>query len=163
MAGRIGAVSWAEPVDELERRYRQATTVGARTRLQVLWLVRQGQSARAAAHPAGVGEHTAIRWLGWYRPGGLAAVLRRLPGHTSRGRANWLSRDQRSALLAEAATGRFLTAADAQAWIRAEFGVAYSRRGTYGALARLGIHSKVPRPQAERANPASQDAWKKGG
>jgi transposase len=54
--------------------------VQRRKRLQVLWLVRRGRTATAAATEVGVGQRTVLRWLDWYRAGGLEAVLRRVPG-----------------------------------------------------------------------------------
>ena len=45
----------------------------------------------------------------------------------------------------------------------ADLRVAYTYNGLFTLLARLGVHPKVPRPQADKADPALQDAWKKGG
>jgi transposase len=163
MAGHIGAVSWAETAEALDARYRQAPAVAERKRLQVLALVRRGNTARAAAHQAGVGERTVVRWLDWYRAGGLAAVLRRQPGHAARGRRCWLTAAQQAELLTEAGAGRFRTYGEARTWLGERFQARYTYDGAHTLLTRLGIHPKVPRPVAEKADPAAQVAWKKGG
>ncbi len=58
MSGVIKAVEWAETAQELYERYKVETDIKARKRLQVLWLVRTGQSVSSAAKQAGVGERT---------------------------------------------------------------------------------------------------------
>jgi transposase len=95
MSGVIRAVEWSETTEELYRRYKEETDIHLRKRLQVLWLIRSGQGARAAAKQAGVGERTAVRWLGWYREGGLESVLERVPGHGALGAASRLSEEQK--------------------------------------------------------------------
>ena len=162
MAGRVQPIAWAESAEELYERYRAERGLARRQRLQVLWRVRGGVTARQAAREAGVGARTAARWLGWYRAGGLDAVLRRVPGHGARGGAGRLTAEQRGRLLEEAREGAFRTYGEARAWVEETFGVAYSYQGMYSALARLGVHPKVPRPLAAKADPAAQEAWKRG-
>jgi transposase len=162
MAGRIQPIAWQESAEELYARYRAERDVARRTRLQVLWRVRSGAPARRAAREAGVGARTATRWLGWYRAGGLAAVLARVPGHGARGRPGRLTPEQRRALVDRAGTGAFRTYDEARQWVERAFGVAYSYQGMYGVLARLGVRPKVPRPLAAKADPAAQEAWKRG-
>ncbi len=163
MSGVIQPIAWGESADALYARYRAAEPIAARKRLQALWLVRSGQSARAAAHQTGVGERTVVRWLGWYRQGGLGAVLARVPGHAATGTPCWLTAEQQRAVVAEAARGRFRTYAEAQAWVHEQYGVPYSYQGLYAVLVRLGVRPKVPRPRAEQADPRAQAAWKRGG
>jgi transposase len=143
-------------------RYRGERDLQRRKRLQVLWLVRQGKTATAAAREAGVGLRTALRWLDWYRTGGLEAVLRRVPGHGARGSTCWLSAEQQAQLLARCSAGAFRTYGEAQRWVNREFGVSYRYDGIHTLLTRLGVHPKVPRPTAAKADPALQEAWKKG-
>jgi transposase len=143
-------------------RYRAEREVQRRKRLQVLWLVRQGRTATAAATEAGVGVRTVLRWLDWYRAAGLAEVLRRVPGHGARGAACWLSPEQQAALLAQCRRGAFRTDGEAQRWVNREFAVPYRYDGIHTLLTRLGVHPKVPRPTAATADPAVQEAWKKG-
>ena len=159
----IRPVRWAESAEELYQRYRTATDRAHRKRLRALWLVCRGESARAAAQHAGRGERTVVRWLGWYRRGGLGAVLRRVPGHGARGTPGRLAAEQQRALVERASTGVFRTYAEAQQWVQQQYGVAYTYQGIYAALARLGVHPKVPRPVAAKADPAAQAAWNKGG
>ena len=61
-----------------------------------------------------------------------------------------------------AASGEFHTAAEARQWIRERFGVSYRPKGIYRLLGRLGCRPKVPRPLHEKADPAEQEAWKRG-
>jgi transposase len=109
-----------------------------------------------------VGQRSLERWLGWYREGGLQAVLHRVPGHGAQGQASRLTAAQQAQLLAEVASGRFHTYDEARSWIAQTFGVRYSYQGVYSVLARLEVHPKVPRPMAAKADPDTQAAWKKG-
>ena len=155
-------VAWTESADELYARFRTEGDGRRRQRLQALWLVRRGDAIADAARVAGVGQRSLERWLGWYRQGGLAAVLERLPGHGARGQPSRLSPAQQQALVAETAQGTLHTYDEARAWVGDQFGVSYSYTGLFSLLARLGVHPKVPRPQAEKADPAAQAAWKGG-
>jgi len=161
--GRPVTVEWSAGAAERYARYAAERDVGRRARLPVLWLVRTGAGVAAAGRPAGVGGRSAERWLGWYRRGGLAEVLRRVPGHGARGAPGRLTAAQQERLLGEARAGACRTDDEARRWVAAEFGVRSTDQGMDAALARLGVHPKVPRPMAAKADPAAQAAWKKGG
>lgn len=161
--GRPLAVEWAAEDDaaSLQARYRRERRADVRPRLHGLWLVRAGRSARAAAEVLGVHERTVTRWLGWYRTGGLAAVEGRHAG--GQGAPSFLTAEQREALAAEVATGRFRTAAEIRRWVEERWGVAYTEGGMYALLQRLRCAPKVPRPLHAKADTAAQARWKKGG
>lgn len=162
MAGVIQAIEWQESAEELYARYRTETELERRKRLHALWLVRQGESETEAAHQAGIGRRTLARWLAWYRAGGLPEVLQRVPGHASTGAECWLSRAQMAELYQRCSNGQFKSTPEVQAWVEEQWGVRYTYHGMYSVLERLSIHPKVPRPQAEKADPQKQEAWKKG-
>jgi transposase len=157
------AVAWRETAEELYAQYRTEGEVARRKRLQVLWRVRAGDAPAVAGKAAGVGARTVERWLAWYRAGGVDEVLRRVPGCGGRRSTSWLGPEQEQALVAECARGAFRTYEEARVWVAAEYGVAYRYKGMYAALARLGVHPKVPRPVAEQADAAAQEAWRQGG
>jgi transposase len=163
MAGRIAEVKWAESADELYALYRAETDVGQRKRLQALWLVRQGMSAREAARQVGVGERTLLRWLVWYRAKGLSEVLGRVPGHGAPGSQCRLTAAQQEELMRRSSAGEFRSTGEVRDWVETHWKVRYRESGMYGVLARLTVHPKVPRPRAEKADPAAQEGWKKGG
>ncbi len=163
MARVIKAVEWAESEQELYELYRAQSDVGLRKRTQAMWLLRQGVSETETARMVGVGRRTVTRWLGWYRVGGLDEVTRRVPGYGAPGGTARLTSEQLGELVEHAKTGEFRTYEDARLWVREQFGVEYRYQGMYAVLARLGVHPKVPRPQAAKADPAAQEAWKKGG
>lgn len=157
------AVAWAETAEELEARYRAEREVERRKRLGALWRVRAGDRVADAGRLAGVGERTVFRWLGWYRAEGLAGVLRRVPGHGATGQPHRLTPEQRAGVLARCSAGEFRTFEEARAWAEAEYGVAYRPGGFYTTLRRLGVRPRVPRPVAEKADPARREAWRSGG
>jgi transposase len=157
------AVRWEETTEGLYERYRAERDVERRKRLGALWRVRAGDRVADAGRVVGVGERTVFRWLGWYRAAGLDGVLRRVPGHGAVGQPHRLTAEQRAGLLAQCAQGDFRTFEEARAWVEAAYGVAYRPGGFYTSLHRLGVRPKVPRPVAERADPAVQEAWKSGG
>ena len=157
------AVEWTETAEELERRYRAERDVERRKRLGALWRVRLGDRIPEAGRVVGVGSRTVDRWLGWYRAGGLGEVLRRVPGHGAVGQPHRLTAAQRAELLEHAGRGEFRTYEEARAWVEATYGVAYRPGGFYTSLHRLGVRPKVPRPVAEKADPAAREAWRAGG
>ncbi len=159
---RTVTIDWQESADELYRQYTAERDVVRRERLQALWLVRTGSSVGEASRIAGVGHRSVERWLGWYRQGGLAEVLRRVPGHGARGAPSRLSAAHQAQLLSKVGEGAFRTYDEARQWVEQEFGVRYSYQGMYSVLARLEVHPKVPRPLAAKADPEAQAAWKKG-
>jgi transposase len=155
------AIAWQEAADALYRRYRQETKPDLRPRWHALWLLRTGTTAREAARVLGVHERSVQQWIAWYRQGGLDAVAaHRKAGKGSRAR---LTAEQHATLLAEAATGRFRTAAEVVRWVAEQFGAVYTVSGMHQLLRRLRCKPKVPRPLAEKADPVAQEGWKRGG
>ncbi len=150
-----------DSVEALRRAYREEADGEVRTRLHGLWLLRRGQRLDEVAEVVGVHPRTVQRWVQWYRRGGVAAVQARQRGGP--GQASWLSAEQQAAVVEQAATGAFHTAADARQWISDHFLVSYRPKGIYRLLKRLECRPKVPRPIHEKANLAEQAAWKKGG
>jgi len=156
-------MTWAaaDTAAALKAQYRGATRADQRLRLQGLWLLRVGRSVPDVAAVVGVHRRTVDRWVAWYRTGGLAGVrAHRQGGH---GQPRKLTAEQEARVRAEVATGRFRTTTDIGAWITATFGVAFRPGGVAHLLARLRAAPKVPRPRHEKADPAAQAAWKKGG
>ncbi len=160
--GRPLAVEWAAGDDaaSLYARYRRERRADVRPRLHGLWLVRAGRSAREAAAVLGVHERTVTRWLGWYRAGGLGAVEGRHAG--GQGAPSFLTAEQRGALAAEVASGRFRTAAEIRAWVAERWGARYTEGGMYALLGRLRCGPKVPRPVHAKADRRAQARWKGG-
>jgi len=111
---------------------------------------------------AGVGRRTLIRWLSWYRRGGLEEVLLRVPGHGAPGSECQLSDRQREELFERTKSGEFRTYEDARRWVLKQYGVEYRYKGMYALLARMEVRPKVPRPAAEKADPEAREAWKRG-
>jgi transposase len=161
--GRPLVIDW-QPEDEagtLKAAYQKERRPDVRPRLHALWLLRGGRGVREVAALVGVHERTVQRWVGWYREGGLPTVAAHHQAGT--GQPSFLTAEQQAQLWEQAATGAFRTAAEAQQWVEAQFGVRYQPGGMYALLGRLRIHPKVPRPVNPKADQAVQAAWKKGG
>ena len=160
--GRPLVIDWRPGDDEgtLKAAYRSERRADVRPRLQALWLLHGGRGVREVAALVGVHERSVQRWVGWYRDGGVAGVRAHRPAGT--GQPALLTAEQQAQLGEQAATGAFRTAAEAQRWVAAQFGVSYRPGGMYALLGRLRIHPKVPRPVNPKADRAVQAAWKKG-
>lgn len=130
-------------------------------RLHGLWLLRSGRAVGAVASAVGVHYRTVQRWVRWYEAGGRSAVRAHHQGGV--GQVPRLTPAQQEQVATEVATGRFRTTAEIGAWIQATFGVTYRPGGLYSLLARLRCAPKVPRPLHQKADPALQETWKKGG
>jgi transposase len=161
--GRRLQVEWTESATELKRLYRQEKHAQRRTRLHALWLLREGQKLGQVAALLGVHYRTLQEWMAWYRQGGLQAVLGRVRGHHARGKPPYLNAVQQRALVARVALGGFRTVWEVRQWVRDRWGIAYSYDGMHNLMQQHQLRLKVPRPQAEKASPAAQEAWKKGG
>jgi transposase len=161
--GRPFEMEWEQNAEELFEAYRQEEDVQRRTRLQALWLLRQGRSLEEVSQIVGVSYRTLQRWVAWYRRGGLAEVLARTPGHGARGGRSYLTAEQEAQVKAQADSGAFRTAQEAAQWIQQQWGTRYTSKGIYGLFHRLKLRKKVPRPQSELASAEAQAAWKKGG
>jgi transposase len=158
--GRPLEIAWQEDAEVLYAQYRAESKPDLRPRWHALWLLRTGRTVREAAAVLGMHERSVQQWVAWYRAGGLAEVAaHRKAGKGSRAR---LTADEQAALVAEAATGRFRTAAEAVAWVQQAFGAVYTVSGMHQLLRRLRCRPKVPRPLAERASLADQEVWKGG-
>jgi len=78
--GRPLTVTWEETADALYTRYRQEKHRYRRDRLQVLWLVRGGKTLTEVSQVVGIPYRSVKPWIGWYRRGGLDALLHGTPG-----------------------------------------------------------------------------------
>lgn len=160
--GRPFVVAWRDEDDEaaLKAAYRAEQDAEVKPRLHALWLVRGGRRLGEVADVVGVDYRTVQRWVAWYRAGGLDAVASRHMGGV--GQPSRLTAEQQEETAREVASGRFRTAADIRGWVAETFRVRYTEGGMYSLLARLRCAPKVPRPLHEQADPAAQEAWKKG-
>jgi transposase len=153
-------IAWRDDAATVYRRYQQERKPDLRPRWHALWLLHTGRTVRQTAAILGVHERSVQQWLAWYRQGGLDEVAaHRKAGKGSRAR---LTAEQQAAVVAEAATGRFRTAAEVMLWVSETFGATYTLSGMHQLLRRLCCKPKVPRPLAENADLAAQEAWKKG-
>lgn len=105
MAGVMKRVEWQESEEQLHESYLVQSDVEQRKRVQALWLLRQGYTETQTARLVGVGRRTVVRWVSWYRDGGLEEVTRRVPGHGAVGATAWLTPQQLDELVAHTSTG----------------------------------------------------------
>ena len=163
MIGRPLRIDWHESdtPQSLKEAYQSQTDINIRTRVHLLWLVRDGWQIKTAAEAVGVHYRSAQRWIEWYREGGLDEVVSRKMGGV--GQPRFLSDEQESGLVEEVGSGRFRTAGEVADWVETEYGVRFKGNSIYNVLERLGCSPKVPRPRHDKADMREQESWKKGG
>lgn len=131
-------------------------------RLQVLWLMRCGESMVTVSQVVGVNYRTVQRWVAWYRVGGLAEVLRRTTGRAGGGHNAYLSPAQEKTLVARIASGDFKAIHQVIEWVHQRWGIRYKYKGMHNWVKRHYGGLKVPRPHAAKADDEAQEAWKRG-
>jgi len=152
-------------VDELEQRYRGAEDRVARSQWHILWLLAGGMRSVEVARVTSYG----VRWIQEvarrYREGGPAAIGDRR--HANPGAPPLLAAGQqaqlREALAGPAPDGGLWTGRQVAAWMSRVLGRPVSPQRGWEWLRRLGFTPQRPRPRETRADPAAQEAFKKGG
>lgn len=155
-------IEWQEDAEELKELYQQEKDHQNRTRLQALWLVRTGRPMSAVAPIVGVHYRTVQEWIGWYRIGGLAEVLKHRCGGQG-GAKRRLTKEQEEELVAKSKAGEIHDIGAGVEWAEKEHQVSYTYWGMRHVFRRLKLKKKVPRPKSPKASAAEQEAWKKGG
>lgn len=162
MAKRV-TVTTELTTEELHERYRSTTDAVERTHWHILWLMKEGHTPTEIATMLG---YTA-RWIrtivGRYNRGGDEAIGdQRL---TLPGAPCLLSIEQQKeldqALDQPPADGGLWSGPKVAAWMAERLGREIDPRRGWDYLQRLGRSSRVPRPQHEQSDEATQQAFKK--
>lgn len=152
-------------VDALEQRYRRATDPVARSQWQMVWLLAGGMPTAEVARVTGYSVHWVREIAKRYREQGPAGIGDRR--HDNPGASPLLDAGQQAALRAAlggpAPDGGIWTCRSVAAWMSAALGRPVSEQRGWEWMRRLGFTPQRPRPRETRADPAAQDAFKKGG
>ena len=150
--------------EELERRYRQSHDPVERSHWHMLWLVAQGHTCPGVAAMVGYTEDWVRTIVHRYNADGPGGVTDRR--HANPGAPPLLSPELREELrhaLAEAPPdGGLWTSPKVAAWLTARLGRPVSKQRGWEAMRSLGFTLHQPRTRATPADPAAQDAFKKG-
>jgi transposase len=153
------------PVDELEQRYRRADDPVARSQWQILWLLTSGMPTAEVARVTSYSVNWIREIARRYREEGPAGIGDRRHGNP--GAAPLLTAVQQGALQealgGPAPDGGIWTCRSVAAWIGATIGRAVDPARGWEWMRRLGFTPQRPRPRETRADPAAQEAFKKGG
>lgn len=152
------------PVDELQQRYRQARDPVARTHWHVVWLVAQGYPVSDVATLVGYTANWVRELIRRYNTAGPAGLGDRR--HQNRGQPPLLRpalKEELGGVLAgPAPDGGLWTGRKVAAWMADRLGRPVGEPRGWEALRTLGLTLQRPRPCATTADPAAQDAFKKG-
>jgi transposase len=151
-------------VAELEERYRGAGDPVARSQWHILWLLAGGMATAEVARVTGY----SVRWVQElarrYRAGPQAIGDRR---HDNPGAVPLLDAAQqqalRQALAGPAPDGGVWTCRSVARWMSQTLGRPVHVQRGWEWMRRLGFTPQRPRPRETRADPAAQEAFKKGG
>lgn len=160
--GRPLVIDWQESEEQLYQLYTKEKNVVRRQKLQLLWLVRSGNSLREGCRLAGVKERCGQRYVRQYRDGGLENVLARQHGGDRGKQAKYLSAEQETQLKQAADAGELKTVWAGIEWVKQHCGIQYSYEGMRSVYKRIKLNKKVPRKQHVRSDPDAQESWKKG-
>lgn len=152
-------------LDELAQRYRRATDAVARSQWQMVWLLAGGTPTAEVARVTGYSVTWVREIARRYREDGPAGVGDRRHGNP--GATPLLDPTQqaalRDALAGSAPRGDLWTCRSVAAWMSEALGRPVSEQRGWEWMRRLGFTPQRPRPRETRADPAAQEAFKKGG
>ncbi len=155
----------AEPlsVEALESYYRQARDPVARSQLQIVWLLAQGQSSAQVAKVSGYCREWVREVLRRYNAGGLEGLGDRRHGNPGKVPLldEALCEALSEALRGPAPDGGLWTSAKARVWISEQVGRPVGKVQGWRWLRRLGWTPPVPRPPHAKADGAAQEGFKK--
>ena len=151
-------------IAELEQRYRQAGDPVARSQWQMLWLLSSGMPTAEVARVTGY----SVRWVQEiarrYRAGPEAIGDRRHPNPGAAPLLTQVQQEQlRVALAGPTPDGEIWTCRKVARWMSQTLGRPVSEQRSWEWMRRLGFTPQRPRPRETRADPAAQEAFKKGG
>lgn len=150
--------------DQLLAWLREAASAAECRRRMVVWLTHFGRfHAREIAIYVGVSVQAVWRWVSQYNQGGPGGLDRQGRGGRRWGYLTW---EEEEAVLAsyeeEASGGKVITAGHIYERVKAAAGRPISMAYVYRLLHRHEWRKSGPRPRHEKADPAAQEAFKKG-
>lgn len=152
-------------LDELEQRYRRARDPVARSQWQILWLLSSGMPTAEVARVSRYSVNWVREIARRYREDGPTGIGDRR--HTNPGAAPLLDAAQqeqlRQALSGPAPDGGIWTCRSVASWMSQTLGRPVGQQRGWEWMRRLGFTPQRPRPRETRADPAAQEAFKKGG
>ena len=153
------------PLDEMERRYRRARDPVLRSHWQIVWLLARGAPTAEVCRVTGYGANWVREVARRYRAEGPPGLGDRR--HANPGAAPLPDQVRQgelpAALGGPAPDGGLWTGRKVAAWIAARVGRPVAEQRGWEYLRKLGLTPQRPRPREERADPAAQAAFKKGG
>lgn len=162
MAKRV-SIQTELTTEELHKRYRSATNAVERTHWLILWQIKEGHTPEEVASLLGYTS----RWVRtivqrWNKAGEQGIRDRRL---TQPGAPSLLTVEQQQeldhALDEPPADGGLWSGPKVAAWMQERLGRPVDPRRGWDYLQRLGRSTRVPRPQHEQSDEATQQAFKK--
>jgi transposase len=140
----------------LERTVRRTSAShGLARRANAILLLDDGLSCEAVAKVLYIDDDTVRGWHERWVGGGVEA----LASFDFKGAKRTLSPEQEAALVEEMSRRLFRTSSEVHAFIRARFGVEFSRSGLIKYLTRLGFEYRKPKAMPAQADVAAQEAF----
>ena len=162
MAKRV-TVNTELTTEELHERYRSASEAVERTHWHILWLIKEDHTPDEVALMLGYTARWVRTIVGRFNQAGEQAIRdhrRALPGARP-----LLSQEQQKeldqALDQPPADGGLWSGPKVAAWMAQRLGRPIDKRRGWEYLQRLGRSTRVPRPQHEQSDQATQQAFKK--
>jgi transposase len=150
---------------EIEQQYRRAHDPVARSQWHIIWLLARGEPTAVVAEVTGYSLtwiYAIARRYNADGPAGVGDRRRRNPGADPLLTAAQQA-ELRAALARPAADGGGWTGPKVAGWMAARLGRPVGVQRGWEYLRRLGFTPQVPRPRHAQADPAAQEAFKKGG
>lgn len=145
--------------------YRKERKGYAKIRLLAMHHVQRGHSTQRVAQMVGYPRQTIWEWIQWYEGGGMARLQSR---PHNRGRRTKLTPDQEAKLkdevakLQEARSGGRITGEEITQHIEKAWGVSFAPGSIYTVLKRLDLVWITGRSRHPKADPKTQEVFKKG-